>query len=186
MARLIYTALASLDGYVADADGNFAWAAPDEEVHAFINELERPIGTHLYGRRLYEVMAGWETAETRPNQSPAMLEFAHIWQAAGKIVYSSTLANVRTARTRIERRFEADAVHALKAAARRDLSVGGPSLAATAFKAGLVDECHLLLFPNVVGGGTPALPRGLQVSLELLDERRFTSGVVHAHYAVAR
>ena len=181
MAKLIYSAITSLDGYVADRDGSFDWAAPDEEVHAFVNELERPIGTHLYGRRMYEVMTAWETMQT-VDEPPVMKDFAEIWQAANKIVYSTTLDAVSSARTRIERNFHADAVRQLKAASDSDLSIGGPGLAAHAIEAGLVDEYHLFLAPVVVGGGTQALPDGLRLSLELLDERRFDSGFVHLHY----
>jgi dihydrofolate reductase len=181
MAKLIYSAITSLDGYVADRDGSFDWAAPDEEVHAFVNELERPIGTHLYGRRMYEVMTAWETMQT-VDEPPVMKDFAEIWQAANKIVYSTTLDAVSSARTRIERNFDADAVRQLKAASDSDLSIGGPGLAAHAIEAGLVDEYHLFLAPVVVGGGTQALPDGLRLSLELLDERRFDSGFVHLHY----
>jgi dihydrofolate reductase len=182
MARLIYSAITSADGYVADVDGRFDWAAPDEEVHAFVNDLERPIGTYLYGRRMYEVMAAWETLGAVPGQSAVMLDFAAIWKAADKIVYSRTLETVTSARTRIERDFDPEAVRRLKASATRDITVGGAGLAAHALRAGLVDECHLLLHPVIVGGGTPALPDHLRLGLELLDERRFGSGVVHLHY----
>jgi dihydrofolate reductase len=182
MAKLIYSAITSLDGYVADEQGNFDWAMPDEEVHAFVNDLERPIGTYLYGRRMYEVMIGWERAHTVPHQPPLMLDFAAIWQAADKVVYSTTLDTVSTARTRIERQFDPDTVRQMKAAAASDITVGGPHLAAQALKAGLVDECHLFLTPIVVGGGTPSLPDHVLVKLELLDERRFGNGVVHLHY----
>jgi dihydrofolate reductase len=182
MARLIYSAIASLDGYVADEDGRFDWAAPDEQVHAFVNDLMRPVGTHLYGRRLYEVMAGWETDPTLAEQSPVMRDFAELWQAADKIVYSTTLAAPSTARTRIERAFDPAAVGELKAAADRDLLVGGPELAAQAFAAGLVDECRLFLAPIIVGGGKQALPDHVRLRLELLDERRFGNGMVHLRY----
>jgi dihydrofolate reductase len=182
MAKLIYSAIASLDGYVADEDGNFEWAAPDEEVHAFVNDLERPVGTYLYGRRMYEVMVVWETMPTGADQGPAMRDYAEIWRAADKVVYSRTLEAAASARTRIERDFDPDAVRRTKAAAERDISVGGPGLAAHAFRAGLVDECHLLLVPAIVGGGTRALPDDVRVSLALLDERRFAGGVVHLHY----
>ena len=185
MAGLIYSAITSLDGYVADEDGNFDWAEPDEEVHAFVNELERPIGTYLYGRRLYEVMAVWETAHALPDGKSVTRDFAEIWEAADKVVYSRTLESVATARTRLERDFDPDAVRQLKANAARDLSVGGPELAAQALAAGLVDELDLFVTPVVVGGGTKALPGGLRLELELLDERRFGSGVVHLHYRVA-
>jgi dihydrofolate reductase len=182
MAKLIYSAIASLDGYVADENGNFDWAAPDREVHSFVNELERPIGTYLYGRRMYEVMRYWETADTVVDQPPAERDFAEIWQAADKIVYSRTLEQAAGARTRIEREFDPDAVRRMKASAERDLSVGGPELAAQAIKAGLVDELQLFVTPIVVGGGNPWLPDGVRVKLELLDERRFGSGVVYLRY----
>jgi dihydrofolate reductase len=182
MAKLIYSAIQSLDGYVADEDGNFDWAEPDEEVHAFVNDLERPVGTYLYGRRLYDVMAGWETDPTLADQSPVMRDFAEIWQAADKTVYSKTLETVSTARTRIERDFDPEAVRQLKASAGHDLLVGGPDLAAQAFKAGLVDECQLFLAPMVVGGGKRSLPGHVRLKLDLLDERRFGNGFVYLHY----
>ncbi len=182
MAKLIYSAITSLDGYVADEDGNFDWAAPDEEVHAFVNDLERPVGTYLYGRRMYEVMLPWETAHTLADQRPVMQEFAQIWRAADKIVYSTTLDTVSSARTRIERRFDPEAVRELKARAGRDITVGGPDLAAQAIRAGVVDERQLFLTPVVVGGGTPSLPDDVRANLELLDERRFAGGVVHLRY----
>ena len=182
MAKLIYTAITSLDGYVADEDGNFDWAAPDEEVHAFVNDLERPVGTYLYGRRMYDVMAFWETAHTLADESPVFKDFTEIWQAADKIVFSKTLESVSTSKTRLEREFDPAAIRELKASQGRDISVGGPELAAVAIKAGLVDECHLLLTPILVGGGNPAFPNDVRVQLELLDERRFGNGVVHLHY----
>jgi dihydrofolate reductase len=182
MGRLIYSAIASLDGYVTDADGGFEWAAPGEEVHAFVNELERPVGTHLYGRRMYETMAVWETLELA-GEPDVMRDFAEIWRAADKVVFSATLGEVSTPRTRLERTFEPEAVARLIAQSERDVSIGGPTLAASAFAAGLVDECHLFLHPVSVGGGTPALPRDRRVPLELEDERRFANGVVHLHYA---
>ncbi|HVR13654.1 MAG TPA: dihydrofolate reductase family protein [Gaiellaceae bacterium] len=182
MAKLIYSALTSLDGYVADEDGNFDWAKPSEEVHVFVNDLERPVGTHLYGRRMYEVMAYWETVEIVADLPPFARDYAKIWQAADKIVYSRTLAEVSSAGTRIERDFDIDAVRQLKATADRDISVGGPDLAAQAIEAGLVDEFHLFLAPVVVGGGNPSLPDKVRLELELLDERRFANGVVHLHY----
>jgi dihydrofolate reductase len=182
MARLIYSAITSLDGYVADEHGNFDWAAPDEEVHGFVNDLERPVGTYLYGRRMYEVMTFWETAEARGDQSPAMKDFAEIWQAADKVVYSKTLDAASSAKTRIERDFDPDAVQRLKASAQRDLTVGGPELAGHALKAGLVDEMHLFLTPVVVGGGKRSLPDDVRLELEVVDERRFAGGVVFLHY----
>jgi dihydrofolate reductase len=186
MAKLIYSAIASLDGYVADEDGNFDWAVPDEEVHSFINDLERPLGTYLYGRRMYETMLGWETDPTLADRSPPMRDFAQIWQAADKIVYSKTLEAVDTARTRIERDFDPEAVRQMKALAGRDLIVGGPELAAQAFKAGLVEECHLFVVPMVVGGGKRSLPDNVRLKLELLDERRFGSGMVYLYYRTRR
>ncbi|SDS06020.1 dihydrofolate reductase family protein [Actinopolymorpha singaporensis] len=183
MARLIYSALASLDGYVEDADGGFEWAAPDEQVHAFVNELERPIGTYLYGRRMYETMVYWETVDV--GRQPAVAQdFTKIWQAADKIVYSRTLESVSSARTRIEHDFDVSAIERLKESAARDISIGGADLARQAIAAGLVDECHLFLNPVIVGGGKPALPGGVRVPLRLLDEHRFGSGVVHLHYAL--
>ena len=179
MAKLIYSAIASLDGYVADEDGDFGWAAPDGEVHAFINDLQRPIGTHLYGRRMYETMAGWVTDPTPADRSPFMRDFAEIWQAAEKVVYSKTLEAVSTPRTRIERDFDPEAVRQVKASAGRDVVVGGAELAARAFRAGLVDGCHLFVAPVVVGGGKRALPDLVRLELELLDEHRFGNGMVY-------
>ena len=182
MADLIYSAITSLDGYVADREGNFDWAAPDEGVHAFVNDLERPIGTYLYGRRMYEVMRYWETAHTVTGQTPSVLEYAELWQAADKVVYSTTLEAASTSRTRIEREFDPESVRATKASAVRDLSVGGPHLAALALRAGLVDELHWVVTPIVVGGGTPWLPDDVGVELELTDERRFAGGAVFLRY----
>jgi len=182
MAKLIYSVITSLDGYVADEEGNFDWAAPDEEVHAFVNELERPVGTYLYGRRMYEVMVYWETVPALAEQPPVVRDFAEIWRAADKIVYSKTLEKVSSARTRIEREFDPEAVRQMKATAGRDLTVGGPELAARALEAGLVDEVHLFLAPVVVGAGNRSLPDGVRLDLELLDERRFGSGMVHLRY----
>jgi dihydrofolate reductase len=185
MAKLVYSAITSLDGYVADENGNFDWAAPSEQVHAFVNDLERPVGTYLYGRRMYEVMRYWETVPTSDDQPAVTRDYAEIWQAAEKVVYSTTLEEVSSARTRIERSFDPDAVRQLKASAERDISVGGPDLAAQAIKAGLVDEFHLFLTPVLVGGGNHFLPGGVRVNLELKDERRFENGVVHLHYRTA-
>ena len=182
MAKLIYSALTSLDGYINDEDGNFDWAAPDEEVHRFVNDLGRPVGTYLLGRRMYDTLAVWETIPTGGDQSPTMGDFAGIWRAADKVVYSRTLDTAATARTRIERDFDPEAVRRLKASADADLTVGGPGLAAHAFRAGLVDELQLFLSPIVVGGGTPSLPDKVRLELELLDERRFGNGVVYLHY----
>jgi dihydrofolate reductase len=179
MAKLIYTMIMSLDGYVADEEGNFDWAEPDPEVHAFVNDLERPIGTYLYGRRLYEVMVAWETIT---DEQSFIKDYAEIWRAADKIVFSKTLETVSSERTRIERRFDPEAIEEMKAAADRDISVGGPTLAAHAIRAGLVDEIGLFLTPIVVGGGTRALPDDVRLPLELLDERRFGNGVVYLRY----
>jgi dihydrofolate reductase len=179
MAKLIYSAITSLDGYIADEDGNFDWAVPDEEADTFVNDLERPVGTYRYGRRMYEVMAPWETLT---DQQPVMRDFAAIWRAADKIVYSRTLQTVSSARTRIDRDFDPEAVRQMKAQAGRDLTVGGPDLAAQAIKAGLVDEYHLFLAPIVVGGGNQSLPDNVRVQLELLDERRFGDGMVYLRY----
>jgi dihydrofolate reductase len=184
VAKLIYSAITSLDGYMADEDGNFDWAEPDEEVHTFVNELERSVGTYLYGRRMYEVMVYWETAHTVADQPPFIQDFAQIWQAADKIVYSHSLEKESSARTRIERDFEPEAVRQMKAEAERDISVGGADLAAQAIGAGVVDEYHLFLTPIVVGGGKKSLPDNVRVRLELLDERRFGNGVVYLGYRI--
>jgi dihydrofolate reductase len=185
MAQLIYSAIMSLDGYIADADGRFEWAAPDEEVHAFVNELERPVGTYLYGRRMYETMQYWETALTAGDQPPVALDFARTWQAARKIVYSATLQTADTARTRIERDFDPVQVRKLKEAADRDLAVGGAGLAAQAIAAGLVDEYQLFVVPAIVGGGTRALPDRVRLNLALAGEYRFGSGIVYLCYRPA-
>jgi dihydrofolate reductase len=181
VAKLIYSALASLDGYIEDEHGKFDWAEPDEEVHSFVNELERPVGTHLLGRRLYEVMVYWETIALA-DQPAYIQEFAVIWRAADKIVYSKTLDTVASASTRIERDFNPEAVRQMKEAAGHDIMVGGPELAADAFKAGLIDEVRLFLAPIVVGAGKRALPKNVRLKLELLGERRFGNGMVHLHY----
>ncbi len=184
MAKLIYSAIMSLDGYIEDKDGKFDWAVPDEEVHRFINDLERSAGTYLYGRRMYEMMAGWETNPSLAAESPFIQDFAAIWQAADKIVYSQKLETVATARTRIERDFDPEAVRQLKATTGQDLLIGGPDLAAHAFRARLVDECHLFLVPIVVGGGKRSLPNNVRLELELLEERRFDNGMVHLRYRI--
>jgi dihydrofolate reductase len=178
MGKLVYSAITSLDGYIEDEDGTFGWAAPDEEVHAFVNDLVRAVGTHLYGRRLYETMAVWETNPSLAEGSPATRDFAEIWQAAEKIVYSRTLEAVSTSKTRIEQEFDPGAVRELKASAESDFLIGGAELAAEAFRAGLVDECQLFLVPVLVGGGKPALPDGVRVDLELLEERCFAGGTI--------
>ena len=185
MAKLIYSAITSLDGYVEDTDGKFEWAAPDEEVHAFVNDLERPIATYLYGRRMYDTMAFWETADTRLEQPAVFRDYAEIWRAAEKIVYSRTLQAASSARTRIERDFRPGAIRELKSASGADMTIGGSQLAGQAIAAGLVDECQLFLNPVVVGGGKRALPDGVRANLELVSERRFKSGVVHLHYRTA-
>jgi dihydrofolate reductase len=185
VAKLIYAAVTSLDGYIADESGNFDWAVPDEVVHAFINELERPIGTYLYGRKMYETMAGWETPDAIPDRTPAMLDFARIWQAADKIVYSRSLETIATRKTRLERDFDPEVVRALKAESPRDVAVGGPALAAHAIRARLVDEYHLFVAPIIIGGGNPFLPANVRVKLKLLDERIFDNGMVHLRYRAA-
>jgi dihydrofolate reductase len=182
MAMLIYSVITSLDGYIADEDGNFDWAAPDEEVHTFVNDLMRPVGAYLYGRRMYETMVYWETAHTLPNQTPFEQDFTRIWQAADKIVYSKTLATASSAKTRIERDFDPEAIRQMKALAERDIEVGGPDLAAQAIRAGLVDELQLFVTPIAVGGGKQSLPNHVRMKLELLDERRFRSGMVYLRY----
>ena len=182
MARLIYSAITSLDGYIEDDEGKFDWAAPDEEVHAFVNDLERPIGTYLYGRRMYETMVFWETLSTEADEPAVIRDYGGIWRAAEKIVYSRALQRVSSARTRIEREFDRDAVRRLKQSSGADIAVGGAELAGQAIAAGLVDECHLFLNPILVGGGKRALPDQVHARLQLLDERRFGNGVVHLHY----
>jgi dihydrofolate reductase len=184
VAKLIYSAISSLDGYIEDERGEFGWAEPDEEVFAFITDLERSVGTYLFGRRMYETMAVWETDGTLAAQSELMRDFAQIWQAAHKVVYSTTLERTSTDRTRIERALDPVAVQQMKAAADSDLTIGGPALTAHALRAGLVDECQLYLTPIVVGGGKPSLPDDFRLQLELLDERRFGSGVVYLRYRV--
>ncbi|WP_375430739.1 dihydrofolate reductase family protein [uncultured Friedmanniella sp.] len=183
MARLIYAGITSLDGYVADADGSFAWAMPDAEVHAFVNDTQRGIGTHLYGRRMYEVLSAWETMDV-VDEPAVMQDYAQLWRAADKIVYSTTLPDVTTSRTSLMRVFDVDAVRKLKQDSDLDLLVGGPGLAATAVREGLVDEIRQLLVPVIVGGGTPFLPAALKLTLELVDERRFAHGTVALAYAV--
>jgi dihydrofolate reductase len=182
VGKLVYSALTSLDGYVADEDGTWDWAVPDDEVHAFVNDLQRRVGIHLYGRRIYEVLRVWETMHTVPDQSPVIYEFAETWQAAEKVVYSRTLEAVSTARTRLEREFDPDAVRRMKEAADTDLVIGGPELAGRAFAAGLVDDVQLFLAPAIVGGGTRSLPEHLRLDLELVDERRFSNGMVYVHH----
>jgi len=184
VARLIYTAIASLDGYVEDVDGGFDWAAPDEATHAFVNDTERSIGTYLYGRRLYETMVYWEAADSLPDREPVERDYTAIWQAADKVVFSRTLPAVRSARTRLEREFTPELVQTLKASAERDLSVGGAELGAVALRAGLVDEVHLFLQPVTVGGGKPALPGGTRLSL--LAEQRIGRDTAYLRYAVRR
>ncbi len=182
MAKLTYSAIGSLDGYVEDSSGKFEWAAPDEEVHAFVNELERPTGTYLYGRRMYETMVFWEAVDTDGDWPAVAREFAAIWQAAEKIVYSRTLETVSSARTRIERELDPYAIERMKQSSGSDISIGGAELAGQAIAAGLVDELQLLLVPVLVGGGKRALPNDVRAQLEMLDERRFQSGAVFLRY----
>jgi dihydrofolate reductase len=186
MTNLIFSTICSLDGYISDRDGKFDWGAPDDEVHAYVNDLERPLGTYLYGRRMYETMRYWETALEVPDQPRVAREFAELWQAAEKVVYSRTLADadLTSRKTWIERTFDPEAIRRMKAEASRDISVGGPELAAQALKAGLVDELHMTVVPVIVGGGGKALPDDVRLDLELLDERRFAGGTVHLHYRV--
>jgi dihydrofolate reductase len=182
MARLVFSAQMSLDGYVADEDGRWDWTIPDDKVHAFINDLNRPIGTHLLGRRMYEVLKAWKTMDAEPGHPPVIYDFAAIWKAADKIVYSRTLDTVETARTGLEREFDPETVQRMKEVAEGDLSIGGPELAGRAFAAGLVDDVQLFLAPVVVGGGTRARPDHVRLDLELVDERRFGNGVVYVHH----
>lgn len=184
MPKLIYSAFTSLDGYVADEDGNFHWADLGEEVHACINDRERQVGTYLLGRKMYETLSVWETPEVIPSLPAVALEFVPIWQAAEKIVYSTTLQSVSMAKTQLERRFDANTVRQLKDRATRDIAIGGPTLAAHAIRAGLVDEFNLLLAPVIAGGGNPYLPGKVKVHLELFDEKRFANGLIHVRYRV--
>ncbi|GAA4898257.1 dihydrofolate reductase [Stackebrandtia albiflava] len=185
MGRLVYSTIGSLDGYAADPDGDFTWAEPTEEVLEFLNETERPVGTYLYGRRMYDMMAYWENAQDEPGLSPASREYTRIWQAADKIVYSTTLDRVTTGATRIERHFDPDLIRRLKAESPRDIGIGGPTIAAEAITAGLVDEYQLYVIPMLVGGGLQILPPGIRISLDLLEERRFSGGTVFLRYRVA-
>ena len=182
MAQLIYSAISSLDGYIEDADGNFDWAMPDEEVHTFINNLERSAGTYLYGRRMYEAMTVWETDPNVATDSPLTQDFAQIWQAANKIVYSRTLAAASTRNTQLERNFNPEAIRQLKKTVQHDIAIGGPELASQAFQSELIDECHLFITPIIVGGGKQSLPDDVKLELELLEERRFDNGMVFLRY----
>ena len=184
MAKLIYSAIVSLDGYIADSQGNFDWAKPDKDVHTLVNELLRPVGTYLYGRRMYEVMAAWQTLQTE-GQPPFIAEFANIWRSADKVVYSTTLVRASTPRTRVERAFDPEAVRRLKASEARDITVNGPGLASQAFESGLVDVCHLFLAPIIVGSGKAAFPSGVRLELTLEDVQRFANGMVYLHYRSA-
>lgn len=186
MAKLTYTFLASLDGYINDAEGGFDWAVPDEEVLGYINDAERDVGTFLYGRRMYEMMIGWETDPTAAEQSPGSADFAEIWQSKEKIVFSSTLDAVSTRNTRIEREFDPELVRALKEEATQDLNISGADLAAAAWRADLVDECHLFVAPVLIGGGQNLFPEGIRRSLELVDVHRFKNGMAHLHYRVGK
>ena len=182
MAKLIYVTNVSLDGFIEDDQGAFDWTEPDDEQFAFITDLVRPVGTWLYGRRLYESMAVWETDPTLAAQSELRADFAHVWQAGDKVVYSTTLDAVSTAKSRVERRFDPHSVREMKNASSRDLTIGGANLAAHAFRAGLIDECHLFIGPVIVGRGKPSLPSDLRIDLELLDERRFDNGIVYVRH----
>lgn len=182
MAKLIYITNVSVDGHIEDEHGSFDWTEPADDVFAFITDLVRPLGTYLYGRRIYDTMAVWETDPALAGQSALMADFANVWQAADKVVFSTTLDAVSTARTRLERSFDAESIREMKAAATSDLCVAGANLAGQAFEAGLVDECQLFVHPVLVGGGKPVLPAGTRVELEPLDERRFSNGVVYLRY----
>jgi dihydrofolate reductase len=184
IGKLIYSALASLDGFVADEQGNFDWAMPDEEVHAFVNDLERDVGTHLYGRRMYEVMKVWDSDDILEGQPAVMRDYAEIWRAADKIVFSRSLDEVETSRTRLERAFDPAAIQALKGFGEQDISIGGAELAGQALEAGLVDEIHLFLVPVAVGAGEAALAIHGHLALKLLDQRSFDNGTVHLRYGV--
>jgi len=184
MANLLYVSNVSLNGFIEDEHGDFNWTEPADDVFVFITDLMRPLGTHLYGRRLYETMAVWETEPAFAAESERMADFAQAWQAANKVVYSTTLDGVLTKRSRIERILDPASVRSLKAAASSDLMIGGANLAASAFAAGLVDECHLFIYPVIVGRGKPSLPEDLRMNLKLLDERRFDNGVVYVRYRI--
>lgn len=184
MGKLICAAITSLDGYIEDADGSFAWAEPDAEVHAYVNDLERGVGTHLYGRRMYETMAVWETMGTEPDAHPAEADYAELWRGLDKVVFSTTLGDVWTPRTRLERTFDPAAIQRLKDETDVDITISGPGLAQHAFAASLVDEVHLFVNPVIVGAGKPGLPKGVRLELELVDEHRFANGVVHLHHRV--
>ncbi len=184
MAKLIYVANVSLDGYVEDVHGSFDWTEPSAEVFTFITDLVRPVATYLYGRRMYETMAPWEVDPTLAAQSELVADFAHVWQAADKTVYSTTLHAVSTAKTRLQRRFDPDSVRRMKASAASDVTVGGSTLAAHAFNAGLIDECQLFVYPVLVGKGKPAFSGDARVQLDLLEEHRFGDGVVNLRYRI--
>lgn len=184
MAKLIYVVNVSLDGYIEDAHGSFEWTEPSDEVFTFITDLVRPVGTHLLGRRMYETMAVWETQPALAAQSELMADFANVWQAADKVVYSTTMHVVSTTNTRLERRFDPDSVREMKASAASDLAVAGPTLAAHAFKAGLVDECQLFMYPVLLGGGKPAFPSDARIQLDLLEEHRFGNGALNLRYRI--
>ncbi|NUR05827.1 MAG: deaminase [Nocardioidaceae bacterium] len=186
MAELVYAAITSLDGFVTDAQGGFEWAAPADDLHAYVNDRERTVGTYLYGRRMYDVMRFWETADQQDGLTDVARDYTRVWQGADKVVYSRTLERIETGRTRLEREFDPVAVRALVDAAERDVSVGGPTLAAEALRAGIVDRVHQYLHPVVVGGGTPFLPHGVRLDLELVDVGRFDSGVARLDYRVRR
>lgn len=185
MARLHYAAIGSLDGYVADREGDFGWAEPAEDVHAWVNDLQRGVGTYLLGRRMYDVLVAWETLETT-GEPEVIREFAELWHGADKVVYSRTLQETSSTRTNLERTFDAASVQRMKDTAERDLTIGGPELAGQALSAGLVDECHLFLVPAVVGGGTRIFSDGLRLDLELLEERRSGNGTAYLRYRVSR
>jgi dihydrofolate reductase len=183
MAKLIYVTNTSLDGYIEDRNGAFDWGAPDEEYFSFINDVERSVGTYLYGRRMYETMVYWETAPLS-DQPPWIVNFTRVWRAADKVVFSKTLASASSDRTSLQREFDVEAILRMKAGETQDLTVGGADLAAQAFGAGLVDECHLFFWPVVLGGGKCAFPMKVRLDLQLLNERHSRSGVAHLHYRI--
>jgi dihydrofolate reductase len=186
MAKLIFSTITSFDGYIEDEEGRIDWGAPDEEVASFVNDLMRSVGTYLYGRRIYETMLFWETVQDLADEPPCIRDFTELWRAANKIVYSTTLEGVSSARTRLEREFDPEVIQEMKSTLEQDITVSGPNLAAQAFRAGLVDECQLFVTPIVLGGGKPSLPNDVRLELELLNERRFRSGVVFLHYRTSR
>ena len=184
MSKLIYAVNTSVDGFMEDQDGNFGWTEPNDEVFKFITDLMRPIGTHLLGRRMYETMMVWETDPKFAAESSLKRDFAEVWQAANKIVFSTTLENLPTRKTQLMRSFEPETIRQLKANSEHDILIEGPEIASHAFRAGLIDECHLFILPVVVGGGKSAIPNNLRLNLELLEEQHFGNGTVYLRYRI--